>query len=175
MAQRSYQAEITIKKLVGEVFEFVSNLRNLSLWSGASAVEVFSETPNKVGSIYKVTFSTLLTKSSVPVEITGYTFPNSFTFRDNSKLILFNYIFEQAEEGTKVSLSCELDDNSFPFSQLKMDKLLTDLKKYLEAAWSELGVQPLTLKMLLDVAIFFSFFSKIIVGIFGEAFVSFLC
>ncbi len=134
MAQRSYQAEITIKKLVGEVFEFVSNLRNLSLWSGASGVEVISETPNWVGSIYKVTFSTLLTKSSVPVEITEYTFPNSFVFRDNSKLILFNYTFEQAEEGTKVSLSCELDDSPSPFSQLKMDKLLKDLKKYLEAA-----------------------------------------
>lgn len=134
MAQSSYQTEITIKKLVGEVFEFVSNLRNLPLWSGASGVEVFSETPNKVGSVYKVIFPTLLTKSSVPVEITEYIFPNSFVFRDNSKLILFNYIFEQAEEGTKVSLRCELDGNPFSFNQLRMDKLLINLKKYLEAA-----------------------------------------
>ena len=133
MAQRSYQAEITIKKPVGGVFEFVSNLRNLSLWSEASDVEVVLETPNKVGSTYKVIFSTLLTKSSVPVEITKYTFPNSFAFRDNSKLVLFNYVFEQAEEGTRVNLNCELDDNTFLFSQQKIDKLLSDLKKYLEA------------------------------------------
>ncbi|MFH1536183.1 MAG: SRPBCC family protein [Patescibacteria group bacterium] len=133
MAKDAYKAEIVIGKTIEQIFGFVSDLRNLPFWSGASDVEVVSESPSIVGNTYEVIFSTFFTKSSTPVEITEYTSPNSFSFRDNSKQISFIYTFESVEDGTKVSLSCEFDDSPFSFSHLKVDKLLADLKKYLEA------------------------------------------
>lgn len=132
MTQSNYTAEIIIKRTVGQVFEFASNIKNFPLWAGASDVEVISETPNRVGSVYKVTFSTFLTKSSVNVEITEYKFPNFFSYKDSTKMILYHYVLEQAEEDAKVTLNCALDAKPFLLSRLKLDKLLTDLKKYLE-------------------------------------------
>ena len=90
MTQSNYTAEIIIKRTVGQVFEFASNIKNFPLWAGASDVEVISETPNRVGSVYKVTFSTFLTKSSVNVEITEYKFPNFFSYKDSTKMILYH-------------------------------------------------------------------------------------
>ena len=132
MAQVNYKAEIVIKKTVGLVFEFVSDIKNFPLWAGASKVEVISETPNIVGSLYKVTFSTLLSKRSVPVEIMEFKFPNSFSYRDNSKMIIYEYYLLQDGDDARVSLTCKLNDEPFSFSRAKMDKILPDLKKYLE-------------------------------------------
>ena len=132
MAQVNYKAEIVIKKTVGQVFVFVSELKNFPLWAGASNVEVISETPNRVGSMYKVTFSTLLSKWSVPVEIMEFKFPNSFSYRDNSKMIIYDYYLLQDGDDARVSLNCKLNDEPFSFSRAKMDKILSDLKKYLE-------------------------------------------
>lgn len=140
MAQDNYKEEIIINKTVGEVFEFVSVIRNFPLWVGASGVKVVSEIPSRVGSKYEIIFSTLLTRTSIPVEIMEYSFPHTFSFRDNSKMILFHYVFEQVKieidgevkDGAKVTLRCELDDKPFSFSRLRMDNLLEDLKKYLE-------------------------------------------
>lgn len=133
MVQDNYKAEIIIEKEVKDVFGFVSDLNNLPLWAGASEVKTISGESNNVGSIYEVTFPTFLFKLSVPVEIVKYNFPDIFSFRDNSKQITFNYVFENAENDTKVSLACDLNDVPFSFSQQKMNKLLTDLKKFLEA------------------------------------------
>src|SRR3990167_9597879 len=110
MAQVNYKAEIVIKKTVGQVFVFVSELKNFPLWAGASNVEVISETPNRVGSMYKVTFSTLLSKWSVPVEIMEFKFPNSFSYRDNSKMIIYDYYLLQDGDDARVSLNCKLND-----------------------------------------------------------------
>jgi hypothetical protein len=132
MALVNYKAETVIKKTVGQVFGFVSELRNLALWAGASDVEMISETPNRIGSIYKVTYHTFLSRSSILVEITEYKFPNVFSFRDNSKMILYNYYLLQNGDDARVSLTCGLNDEPFSFSKAKMDKILADLKKYLE-------------------------------------------
>lgn len=131
MAQDSYTAKIIIKKTVGQVCEFVSNLRNLPLWFGGSEVTVVSETPSLVGSIYKIIFSTFFTKSVDLLEVTEYKFPNLFSFRDNTKQITFHYVLEQTEDGARVSLSCDSDRRG-AVSRMKMNKLLANLKKYLD-------------------------------------------
>ncbi|MDP2585482.1 MAG: hypothetical protein Q8P29_01225 [Candidatus Levybacteria bacterium] len=96
-----------------------------------SEVTVVSETPSLVGSRYEIIFTTFFTKSIDLLEVAEYRFPNLFSFRDNTKQILFQFAFEQTEDGAKVSLSCD-NGRQFSFSRGKTNKLLANLKKYLD-------------------------------------------
>lgn len=136
MLKKEFQASIIIAKPLEDTFLFTSDPNNLLLWNGASAVEVVTETPEKIGSEYRVVFSSFLSKSSVLIKIMEYNSPTLWAFQAQEPLGLFSYVFEQVEWGTKVTLTYQAEQIiSFVanlITERKMNKLLANLKKYLE-------------------------------------------
>ena len=138
MIKKAYQASINITKPKDEVFTFTSDPNNLPLWSGASEVEMVSEMADQVGSVYKVTFNSLLKKTTVLIHITGYTPASVWSFETKEAPIsTSSYTFEEVEEGIRVNLSYieEQEKDSLLNNvsvKRKLDNLLINLKKTLE-------------------------------------------
>lgn len=138
MIKKEYQASINITKPKGEVFTFTFDPNNLPLWSGASEVEVISETHDKLGSTYKITFSSLLKKTTILIKVTSYNFPDSWAFEtEEQPTSSSNYKFEEVEGGTKVTFELieERESDSLITDMAikrKMEKLLANLKNSLE-------------------------------------------
>jgi len=138
MIKKAYQASINITKPKDEVFTFTSDPNNLPLWSGASEVEVISETHDKLGSTYKVTFSSFLKKTTILIKIISYNFPDSWAFETEEEPVSSsNYKLEEIKGGTKVTFELIEDRESDSIItdmaiKRKMEKLLANLKNSLE-------------------------------------------
>ena len=138
MFKKLYQSNITITKPIEDTFNFTSNVNNLSLWSGASQIEVITETDEKIGSIYKVTFTGIIKNTATLIEITEYNSPTLWTFQtQDTPVKLSKYTFEAVDEGTKLSLDYIEEQNSTSILtdiaiKRQMEKLLADLKRCLE-------------------------------------------
>lgn len=140
MPKKEYQATIVVAKPIEDTFNFTSDVNNFPLWSGASAVEVVVEKLEKIGSEYKVTFSSLLTKSTVLIRIIEYSSPHLWTFRTvEMPQETSSYVFENTDEGTKVTLNFTMEQDPHSLfvnmtTKRKMEKLLANLKRSLEKA-----------------------------------------
>lgn len=139
MPKKEYQASIVIARPIEDTFNFTSDVNNFPLWSGASAIEVVPQTPERIiGSEYKVTFSSLLTKSTVLISIIEYNAPTLLTFQTVELPIeTSNYLFEDTDEGTKVTLKFIMEQDPHSLfvdmtTNRKMEKLLANLKRSLE-------------------------------------------
>ena len=134
---KEFQASITIAKPLEDTFNFTSDVNNLPLWSGASAVEVVVENPLKIGSEYKVTFTSLLKKTNILIRITEYRAPYFWAFKTQEPPVATSsYIFENVEEGTKVTLNYTQEQDPSLLADMaikrKMEKLLANLRNTLQ-------------------------------------------
>lgn len=137
MIKKLYQASIIVDKPIEDTFNFTSNVNNLPLWSGASQIEVVTETDGKVGSIYKVIFTGIIKKTTTLVEITEYAAFTLWSFKTQElPEKLSSYKFEAIGETTKISLDYTEEQNSASLLtdmgvKRQMEKLLADLKRCL--------------------------------------------
>ncbi len=138
MLKKLYQASIIVAKPTEDVFSFISDVNNLSLWSGASQIEAVTETDKKVGSIYKVIFTGIIKKTTTLIEITEYAAFTLWSFKTQElPEKLSSYKFEAIGENTKISLDYTEEQKSASLLtdmgvKRQMEKLLADLKRCLE-------------------------------------------
>jgi uncharacterized protein YndB with AHSA1/START domain len=137
MTEESYESTIIIFKPREKLFPFITNPANFPLWTGARKVEVVgADLPEKIGTRYKVTFSSLFTSSSSIIETVGYKVPLTWSFWAEKPNGTFSYVLEPKGEDTKVTLGYTASKESGfvvdTATKISVDNLLLRLKRYLE-------------------------------------------
>ena len=141
MSKKIYQADTVINLPPQETFSFTVNVNNFPLWSGVKRVEAIKQLPEVVGSQYLIVSPTLLSETSITIEITKHSpfIDWGFKYLSSTSITEFSYHFEQVAEGTKVTVTFEQDTNfilsliSKITSQKSLEDLLENLKEALES------------------------------------------
>jgi uncharacterized membrane protein len=150
------ESTLEIKNSANDLFEFVSNMENLPLWSNFKSVELVSG-EGEVGSKYNLVNDTLLKGTrKTPVEVTVKDSPSHFAYRDESVSAenQIGYKFENSADGkTKATAYREVDMGPIASvltlnfladgtAKKELEKSLNRLKEYMEKDLPEPEVEP---------------------------------
>src|SRR3990167_8903490 len=139
MSQQSHRTSCVIQRPLDEVFEFATDFEQFPRWFGVAEVHAVKELADRIGSEYELIYETLLSKRTVPVEITRFEPLHTLAFkdslRDNGEIVLS---FETVYGGTTITLEYQSTDRPLfrlltgASLQRQVQGLLKNLKQQLE-------------------------------------------
>ncbi len=106
------EVSIVINRPVGEVFGFLSNMKNnMKRRTSQQEVKKLSEGPIGIGTTYRMVNHVLGRQLVTEAEVIEYEPDRKFTTRDQSETfpVTGRRIFEAVEEGTRVTLILQAD------------------------------------------------------------------
>jgi len=116
--KRSFTGSVIINKPQAEIFNFMTDLSKLPLWTNISEIKITSEGPTGVGTTYIETYEANGKISEIQSEITGFEPYSKWSYKTSSKpfSLKVSYSLTPLEEGVKIEGMGEMNLGLFSFS-----------------------------------------------------------
>lgn len=142
---RRFTSSVVISKSDADVFNFMTDLSKLPLWTNISDVKITSEGPIGIGTTYIETFESNGKISEIKSEIIEFEPSSKWSYKTSSKPFSLNvsYTLTPLEEGVKIEGIGEMSLGLFSFSlpthliivpmiKSRLENSLKNLKNVLE-------------------------------------------